>query len=224
MLSCLVWEAARTGAVVVGEDLGTVEPEVREDLASRGILGTSLLWFERDHKGRPRRPAEWREPSLATVGTHDMPPITGFLHGDHVALRERLGLLTRPVAEEEADHRRRLADWLTLLAEEGLLATRPEEIARALAAGSTEHDEEVVTALHAFLARTPARLVGVALADAVGERRTQNQPGTSDEYPNWRVPLADAEGRPVLLEDLPLERVRTLLAPVLGRVGDSRPR
>ncbi|WP_235017916.1 4-alpha-glucanotransferase [Thermomonospora echinospora] len=217
MLSCLVWEAARTGAVVVGEDLGTVEPEVREDLASRGILGTSLLWFERDREGRPRRPAQWREPSLATVGTHDMPPITGFLHGDHVGLRERLGLLTRSAAEEEADHRRQLTDWLALLAEEGLLTTRPDEILRALAAGSTEYDEEVVTALHALLARTPARLVGIALADAVGERRTQNQPGTSDEYPNWRVPLADAKGRPVLLDDLPLERIHTLLAPVLKR-------
>ena len=46
-------------------------------------------------------------------------------------------------------------------------------------------------------------LVGVSLADAVGDRRTQNIPGTSDEYPNWRVPLCDGDGRPVLLEDLP---------------------
>jgi 4-alpha-glucanotransferase len=45
--------------------------------------------------------------------------------------------------------------------------------------------------------------VGVSLADAVGERRPQNMPGTSDQYPNWRIPLCDAEGRPVLLEDLP---------------------
>jgi 4-alpha-glucanotransferase len=46
----------------------------------------------------------------------------------------------------------------------------------------------------------------VSLADAVGERRTQNQPGTTDEYPNWRVPLADSAGRPVLLDDLPADR------------------
>ncbi|REE95693.1 4-alpha-glucanotransferase [Thermomonospora umbrina] len=203
MLSCLVWEATRAGAVVVGEDLGTVEPDVRRDLAARDVLGTSLLWFENDDRGRPRRPARWREPSLATVGTHDMPPTTGFLHGDHVALREELGLLTRPAADEMADHRRRVADWLDLLADEGLLATAPDEIVRALAEGVTDHDEEVVAALHAFLARTPARLLGIALTDVVGERRTQNQPGTTDEYPNWRVPLADADDRPVLLDDLP---------------------
>ena len=95
-----------------------------------------------------------------------------------------------------------LADWLALLHDEGLLSASPSEIMRALADGSTAYDAQVVTALHAFLDRTPARLKGISLADAVGERRTQNQPGTTDEYPNWRIPLADADGRPVLLEDL----------------------
>ncbi|MDR0344421.1 MAG: hypothetical protein LBI49_15175, partial [Nocardiopsaceae bacterium] len=45
-------------------------------------------------------------------------------------------------------------------------------------------------------------LIAVSLADATGERRPQNMPGTTDEYPNWRLPLCDATGRPVLLEDL----------------------
>ncbi|MFD0687709.1 4-alpha-glucanotransferase [Actinomadura fibrosa] len=205
LLCCLTWEAERAGAVVVGEDLGTVEPGVRDDLADRGVLGTSLLWFERGDTGLPKPPQAWRELSLATVGTHDMPPITGFLHGDHIALRDRLGLLTRPLAEEVADHRRQLADWLAVLHAEDLLAVPPEDVLDALADGSSAYDEQVVAALHAFLGRTPARLIGVSLADAVGERRTQNQPGTTDEYPNWRVPLADAEGRPVLLEDLPTD-------------------
>ncbi|WP_131739504.1 4-alpha-glucanotransferase [Actinomadura roseirufa] len=207
LLGCLIWEAERAGAVVVGEDLGTVEPEVRAGLAERGVLGTSLLWFEHDAEGRPKPPGEWRELSLATVGTHDMPPITGFLHGDHIALRERLGLLTGPAAEQAAEHRRRLAGWLALLHAEGLLAAGPEEVLAALADGSPAFDAAVVSALHAFLGRTPARLAGIALADAVGERRTQNQPGTVDEYPNWRVPLADAEGRAVLLDDLPGRRL-----------------
>ncbi|MEU9868693.1 4-alpha-glucanotransferase [Actinomadura sp. NPDC048021] len=202
LLGSLAWEAERFGAVVVGEDLGTVEPEVREALADSGVLGTSLLWFERDERGRPKPPGRWRELSLATVGTHDMPPITGFVHGDHIDLRDRLGLLTRPRAEEEDDHRRQLADWLAVLHAEGLLAAEPAVVVRALADGSGAYDEEIVTGLQEFLTRTPARLIGVSLADAVGERRTQNQPGTVDEYPNWRVPLGDVEGRPVLLDDL----------------------
>jgi 4-alpha-glucanotransferase len=62
--------------------------------------------------------------------------------------------------------------------------------------------DETVLALHRYLALTPARLLCVALTDAVGDRRTQNQPGTVDEYPNWRVPLAGPDGVPLLLEDV----------------------
>ena len=62
---------------------------------------------------------------------------------------------------------------------------------------------EFTVALYRYLARTPAALLGVSLADAVGERRPQNLPGTTTQYPNWCVPLADGDGRPVLLEDLP---------------------
>jgi 4-alpha-glucanotransferase len=221
ILGVLTYEAHRAGAFIVGEDLGTVEPEVRSDLAERNILGTSLLWFERDERGEPRRPEAWRPLSLATVGTHDMPPINGHLHGDHVALRERLGLLTRPPAQELADHRRHLSEWLRLLYDLGLLPHPPSVIMRSIDerlhghGAGRDHGEEVVAALHGFLARTPALLLGVSLADAVGERRTQNQPGTSDEYPNWRVPLADARGRPVLLEDLVADpHVRAAVAPL----------
>ncbi|HEY8479194.1 MAG TPA: 4-alpha-glucanotransferase [Spirillospora sp.] len=213
LLGSLTREAERFGAVVVGEDLGTVEPEVREAMADRGILGTSLLWFERDEDGAPKPAARWRELSLATVGTHDMPPIIGFVHGDHIALRDRLGLLTRPRAEEEDEHHRRLEEWLGVLYDEKLLPVRPREIMRVLAHGSTAFDTLIIAAFHAFLARTPARLRGVSLADAVGERRTQNQPGTTDEYPNWRIPLADAQGRPVLLEDLDSAFVDPALKP-----------
>ena len=56
--------------------------------------------------------------------------------------------------------------------------------------------------LYRYLGRTPSRLLGLSLADAVGEMRTQNQPGTTDEYPNWRVPLGGPDGRRLLLEDV----------------------
>lgn len=197
MLGVLALEAQRAGAVVIGEDLGTVEPGVREELADRGILGTSVLWFERDWEGargsaraRPLPPAAWRADALATVTTHDLPTTAARLTGEHVGLRHRLGLLTRPLEVEQTEDAVEVAEWLALLGRLGLL---PE---------GTRDEEGVVKAVHRFLARTPACMVGVWLPDGVGDRRPQNLPGTWDQYPNWRLPVADAEGRPLTLEQL----------------------
>jgi 4-alpha-glucanotransferase len=188
----LAAEAARAGTVAIGEDLGTVEPWLREFLAGRGVLGTSMLWFEREEDGTPRRPDGWRRGCLAMVGTHDMPPAAAFLTGEQVTIRAELGLLTRPEAGERAAAQAELAGWLAMLAREGLLP-------RAGAPSA----QEFTAALYGFLTRTPAVLIGVSLADAAGERRPQNIPGTVDEYPNWRIPLTGADGQPVLLDDLP---------------------
>ncbi len=195
MIGIVALEAHRAGAVVVGEDLGTVEPWVRDYLLVRGLLGTSILWFELDRNGGGGPPSplpaeRWREYCLSSVTTHDLPPTAGYLAGDHVRLRDALGLLTRPVADELASSRAELAAWTAELRRVGLLGAGDDD------------PESVVTALHRYLGRTPSRLVGVALTDAVGDRRTQNQPGTTDEYPNWRVPLTGPDGRAVLLEDV----------------------
>ncbi|MGD0604811.1 MAG: 4-alpha-glucanotransferase [Streptosporangiaceae bacterium] len=188
-------EVARADALAIGEDLGTVEPWLRQFLAARRVLGTSMLWFERRADGTPRRPGGWRRGCLATVGTHDMPPAASFLTGDQVTIRAELGQLTRPEATERAVARADADRWVTMLAREGLLpgATRARH----------PSPEEFTVAVYGYLTRTPALLIGVSLADAAGERRPQNLPGTVDEYPNWRVPLTDSEGKPVLLEDLP---------------------
>ena len=187
----LAAEAARAGTVAIGEDLGTVEPWLREFLAGRGVLGTSMLWFEREEDGTPRRPDGWRRGCLAMVGTHDMPPAAAFLTGEQVTLRADLGLLTQPEAEERAAAQAEMTGWLAALAREGLLRTAAPSPA------------DFTAALYGFLTRTPAMLIGVSLADAAGERRPQNMPGTVDEYPNWRIPLTGADGQPVLLDDLP---------------------
>ena len=192
LVGILALEAHRAGAMVVGEDLGVVEPSARGYLRSRGILGTSILWFERDETGSPLPAEKWRELCLASVTTHDLPPTAGYLEGSHVRLREELGLLTRPVAEEMAEDARDRAGWLAELRSRGLLPA--DDPVPAV--------EDAVLGLHRYLTLTPARLLCVALADAVGDRRTQNQPGTTDEYPNWRVPLTGPDGKPLLLEDV----------------------
>lgn len=189
LVGILALEAVRAGAVLVGEDLGTVEPWVRDYLAERGILGTSVLWFERDQEGRPLPPERWRELCLATVTTHDLPPSAGYLAGDHVRLRHDLGLLTRSLDEELAVDEQDRQTWLDEVRRRGLLPPNATE-------------QQTVEALHRVLNAAPSRLLAVSLTDMVGDRRTQNQPGTEDEYPNWRVRLAGPDGAAMTLADV----------------------
>ncbi len=191
MIGILALEAHRAEALVVGEDLGTVEPWVRDYLSDRGILGTSILWFEFDWEGdgKPLPPQRWRELCLASVTTHDLPPTAAYLAGDHVRLRERLGVLTRPLAQELAAASEERRAWSEALVEAGLM-------------GHGANEAEMIEALHRFLTLTPSRLLCVALTDLVGDRQAQNQPGTTNEYPNWRVPLTGPAGEPLSLEDV----------------------
>ncbi|MFD5629372.1 4-alpha-glucanotransferase [Streptomyces sp. NPDC127072] len=215
MLAILALEASRAGALVIGEDLGTVEPGVREKLHERGVLGTSVLWFERDWEGdgQPIPPELWRADCLATATTHDLPSTAARLTGEHVELRDRLGLLTGTLAEERAAAAAETGEWLALLARLGLLQG-------ATGGLSSVSEEAEIQAVHRFLLRTPARLVGVWLPDTVGDRRPQNLPGTWDQYPNWRLPIADAEGRPVTLEDLAASpRLHALIDVLRTRAG-----
>lgn len=205
MIGIIALEAQRAGAVVVGEDLGVVEPWVRDYLRARGVLGTSILWFESDANGDPLPAQWWREYCLSSVTTHDLPPTAGYLAGEHVRLRSALGLLTRPAAEELADDRAHQAAWLAELRRRGLLA--PDEV----------DDESVILGLYRYLTETPSRLLALALPDAVGDRRTQNQPGTTNEYPNWRVPLTGPYGTQMLLEDVFTDRRAAVLADALRR-------
>ena len=190
-VGALTAAAGRAGGLAIGEDLGTVEPWIREYLASQQVLGTEMAWFASQPDGSPLPPSRWRRSCMATVGTHDMPPVSGFVTGDHVTVRAQLGLLPDPEAERKASELKVTA-WQQALVAQGLLPAGPPPLAQAF-----------TVAMYGYLARTPALLTGVSLADAVGERRTQNIPGTRDEYPNWRVPLCDGEGKAVLLEDLP---------------------
>jgi 4-alpha-glucanotransferase len=189
LIGILVLEAQRAGAVVVGEDLGVVEPWARDYMRERGILGTSILWFEWDSEGKPLPPERYRELCLSTVTTHDLPPTAGYLGLEHVALRDRLGLLTRSVEEERAVELESIGNVQAVLRERALL-------------GAEAGVPETVEALHALLARTPSLMVGVAVTDVVGDIRSINQPGTQDEYPNWRLPLAGPDGKPVSLEEV----------------------
>jgi 4-alpha-glucanotransferase len=172
MLDILALESHRAGAYIVGEDLGTVEDFVREELAERGVLSYRLLWFE------PHRPPEFPPQALAAVTTHDLPTIAGIWTGADLAEQHALGL--EPYEEGARAIRQKLADW----------------------SGSPDDAEpaEVVVNTHRLLAQAPSMILTATLDDAAVVEERPNIPGTIDERPNWSIalpaPLEDLEASP----------------------------
>jgi 4-alpha-glucanotransferase len=176
MLAVVAIEAQRAGAVVVGEDLGTVEPEVTEGLADHGMLGCAVLWFQRDDSGALLPPRRWHPDTLASISTHDLPTAVGFLRDEHVRVRADAGLLDdADAARADAEHDR--DEMLALLSAEGVDVDPDDE-------------RSVVTGMHRLLATAGSRIVLAAFTDVLGDVRQPNLPGMVDAYPNWRIPLS----------------------------------
>jgi 4-alpha-glucanotransferase len=180
MLGILALEAQRAGAVVIGEDLGTVLPVVTETLERMNMLGSAVLWFTRDYDEPDEGylpAARYPRNALATISTHDLPTAAGFLAGEQVRVRAELGQLAGSVADEQRTAGKDRDQLLLRLAEEGLISMDASA-------------DEIIVAMHEFLAKTPCRFVTASLYDVLGEVRQPNLPGTTDQYPNWRMPLA----------------------------------
>src|SRR5207247_10845852 len=94
LLSLLANESRRAEAFVIGEDLGLVEPVVRQRLDEIGSLSYRLVWFEMSH------PEVWPHDAVAAVGTHDLPTVAGIWTGSEPEhrlhhLRDQLVQLTQ---------------------------------------------------------------------------------------------------------------------------------
>jgi 4-alpha-glucanotransferase len=154
---------------VIGEDLGTVEDRVRQEMAARRMASYHLLWFE------DRPPQEYRSKSMAALTTHDLPTLAGVWEG----------------TDFDPDVRERLY--------------------RFGGAHDGMDTEEVARSAHRALAASPARLVTATLEDAVGVAERPNRPGTTTEWPNWKLAL------PITLEQLREDGRAARLAEVLHR-------
>lgn len=180
MLRLVALESWRHRAVVIGEDLGTVEAGLRERLDSRGVLGISVLWFERD--GEEFLPADrWRGGTLATTTTHDLPTLAGWWEGRDLAWRETLGLLAEDETLDALLAERRL-DRQRLAGASGLAFTASESGLESDAIDT----ESIVDAAIDFVVSTPTALTLLPLEDILGLQEQPNLPGTIDEHPNWR--------------------------------------
>jgi 4-alpha-glucanotransferase len=161
LLAIVALESHRAKAVIVGEDLGTVEEKARAQLMARRVLSYRLVWFESDP------PSRFPGQALAAITTHDLPTVAGLWTGSDLAAQKHLHLSPN---------------------EPGTLAMRAR-VARLTGATDRTAVETVVARLHEALGRTPARIVTATLDDAMAVEERPNMPATSDEWPNWSLAL-----------------------------------
>jgi 4-alpha-glucanotransferase len=183
LLGLLTLESQRQRTLVIGEDLGTVAPSIRQNLARARIFSYRVFYFERQGKGDDNfaAPQDYPRQALACVTTHDLPTLAGYWEGRDLSLRNQLYLYPSPqLAEQDVAARDR--DRLLLvqaLVEQGLLPPNYEPPADFC-------PEELRRAVLAYLGQSRAALVEVRLEDILGLTAQQNLPGTLEQHPNWR--------------------------------------
>jgi 4-alpha-glucanotransferase len=190
LLAAVAEESAKARCIVVGEDLGTVPPGFRDALARHGIWTYLVMLFEREYGGAFRAPEHYPANALATFNTHDLPTFSGWISAQDLVLKRSIGV--DPGESDEERERSRVA-LRAALAERGL--------------------GEDFAGVAAYLARTPSRLVMVALEDILGVAEQINIPGTVDQHPNWRRRI------PLPTEQMKIDGNLTRIAEVFSQAG-----
>jgi 4-alpha-glucanotransferase len=183
LLGIVALESRRNQCLVIGEDLGTIAPGVRAALGAAGVLSYRPLYFERTSDAEFAPPESYPPQALVTVGTHDLPTLSGFWAGRDIATRRRLRFYPDEDAHTEqlAARTRDRGRLLSALERAGVLAA---------AAAPRRMTVDLMVAVHRFLARAPSAVMAVQLEDVFGQDMQVNLPSTTeDQYPNWRRKL-----------------------------------
>ena len=178
----LALESVRNQVIVIGEDLGTVEPSIRETLASFGMLSYRLFYFEKNERSEFRRNGEYPRQALVSSTTHDLPTLAGFWVGADIDARRAAGIIDEAARREQVENRgREKQKMLDVLFQ---LALLPEGLPR-MADAYVELTGELHNAIIGFLAMTPSQLLAINQEDLTKELHQQNLPGSTWQYPNW---------------------------------------
>ena len=182
LLRILALESIRGEFLLVGEDLGTVEPHVREALDRYGVLSYRLLYFEKNGADF-KLPHEYAAQALVSSTTHDLPTLAGFWTNRDIESRRTAGLIDESGYHQQLSARGfEKQKMLDVFHQLGLL---PEGYPRD-AGGLAEFTGELHNAAVGMLASTPSMLLVLNQEDLTKETEQQNLPGSTHEYPNWR--------------------------------------
>jgi 4-alpha-glucanotransferase len=186
MLAVLALESQRHRCLIIGEDLGTVPPEIVSKLHDYGIYSYKVLFFEKDDANHFRAPEDYPRQAMATITTHDLPTLRGYWQTVDLSLGRELGLYpTEALLQEQMQQREKAKQGLlNALHEFGLL---PQRVGRN--SSLTTMGAPLSRGVHRYVADSASALVGFQLEDWLDMATPVNVPGTNREYPNWRRKL-----------------------------------
>jgi 4-alpha-glucanotransferase len=217
LMRVLALESVRGRFMVIGEDLGTCPPEVREGMARYGVLSYKLFYFEKGPDGLQRPPGGFPHLALVSSTTHDLPTLAGFWQGRDIEVRMAAGLSSgedwrqRQLEERRAEKRRMVE---TLKRDGFLPADFPPE-----ASDWPELTGELHNAVIGWLCSTPSAVMLLNQEDLTKETEQQNLPGTTTQHPNWKRKMK------LSLEDLRSQQAAGFVAMFrawLERTGRAR--
>jgi len=205
LLGIITLESQINKTGVIGEDLGTAEEWMKEELIKRKICSWKVFYFEKGPYGY--KPSSfYPEDALCSITTHDLPTLKGFWEGKDIQLRKQFSIFDEQQFENAfAERQQDKGKIITLLKEEGLL----EEEAPI---------DKLLVAIIKFLAKTQSKYLLLYPEDMLLMEEQTNFPGTVTEYPNWqrKLPLSFDE-----IMKLPIFKEITTILTEAGRTHPS---
>jgi 4-alpha-glucanotransferase len=161
LLAIVALESRRAGGIVIGEDLGTVEADVRTHLSRHRLLSYKVMWFEEDP------PASYPRLSVACTTTHDLPTLAGVWTGGDARIQSERGISPDTA---QLDHMK--------------------QCMQRISGRDDQADfESLVDGIYRSLASSPSAMVLVPMEDGVGSEERPNYPAAMTSELNWSVGL-----------------------------------
>ncbi len=199
MLGIVALESHLNKCMIVGESIGNVPDGFLEKIAAKNIMSMSVLWSERWDAGWGdfKSPYQYPKNVVASVGTHDMPPLKMWWFGYDIALSRKLGIIASDEDMYNNYHKREADRWKLLKAMDENQVWPEDNRRHGDYLYGEGYPEGLEEAVHRFMAKSNAQIFLVQPEDIFQVDKLQNLPGTDrDKYPNWRLKL------PINLEDM----------------------
>lgn len=186
LLGILALESQRYRCLIIGEDLGTVPPEIVNKLKDVSVYSYRVLYFQRGHHHDFFLPQDYREKAMAVINTHDLPTLHGFWVNNDLLLGSTLKLYPDRAELNQLYHDRYADKQGLLQALDYVGFTLSEDPEQTL---TLPMNHELSLSIFRYISSSQSLLFSLQLEDLLGILLPVNIPGTSLEYPNWRRKL-----------------------------------